>query len=414
MSQTVANAASKPESAGSGPGIDRHPPGLYILFATEMWERYGFYTILAVMTLYLQDQTQGFGWTKDQATRLWANNLMFVYLTPFVGGWIADRFIGYRRSILIGGAVFVAGYLLLGMGSIATFYVALALIYVGNGFFKPNISTMVGNLYPPGSPLRDSAYNIFYMGINVGAFAGAARRRGPAAEIWLPGRVLRGGDRHGPGHGHLRDLLSVHGRRRAQAAVGRSSADGAGRGHLARPGEDGRSTMCRTWKRIGALVVIYRDRHRVLDGLPPERQHDDLLGQRQHRLEGLEGHADPDPDLHPEPDRRLERLGRDLQRHQPILDRRPVDSAGPVLEWLDRKGLEPSTPTKIALGMFLTCVAFLISGRSGGVDGRRHRPRLDPGGSIGAPILVISLGELMLSPMGLSLVSKSRRPICGG
>src|SRR5205814_1290551 len=95
--------------------------------------------------------------------------LMFVYATPLIGGWIADKFLGYRRSVLLGGLFFIAGYTMLGLGSVATFYVALALIFAGNGFFKPNISTMVGNLYPPGSPLKDSAYNIFYMGINIGA-----------------------------------------------------------------------------------------------------------------------------------------------------------------------------------------------------------------------------------------------------
>src|SRR5690349_4733970 len=148
MSQMTASAATTAQPAASGPGVDRHPPGLYILFATEMWERFGFYTVLAVMTLFLQDMVEGFGWTRSQATGLWANYLMFVYLTPFIGGWIADRYLGYRRCILLGGILFVAGYLLLSTGSIASFYIALGLIFAGNGFLKPNISTMVGNLYP--------------------------------------------------------------------------------------------------------------------------------------------------------------------------------------------------------------------------------------------------------------------------
>ena len=133
-----------------------------------MWERFGFYTAAAMMTLYLQ--RGGFGWSKNQATELWSNYLMFVYATP------ADRRLAGRQ---------VPGLPPLGaarrrvlhrrlrccsaLGSVATYYIALALIFVGNGFFKPNISTMVGNLYPAGSPLKDSAYNIFYMGINIGA-----------------------------------------------------------------------------------------------------------------------------------------------------------------------------------------------------------------------------------------------------
>src|SRR5690348_17336201 len=146
---------------------ERHPTGLYILFATEMWERFGFYTAAAVMTLYLQ--RGGFGWSKTQATNLWSNYLMFVYATPLIGGWLADKFLGYRRSVLLGGLFFIGGYGLIAQGSLATYYIALALIFAGNGFFKPNISTMVGNLYPASSPLKDSAYSIFYMGINIGA-----------------------------------------------------------------------------------------------------------------------------------------------------------------------------------------------------------------------------------------------------
>ncbi|MFO0953481.1 MAG: hypothetical protein U0835_20485 [Isosphaeraceae bacterium] len=138
----------------------KHPPGLYILFATEMWERFGFYTAAAIMTLYLQ--RGGFGWTKAQATSLWSNYLMFVYATPLIGGWLADRTLGYRRSVLLGGVFFIAGYALLGLGSEGLFYVALALIFAGNGFFKPNISTMVGNLYPSGSRTKDSGQHLLH------------------------------------------------------------------------------------------------------------------------------------------------------------------------------------------------------------------------------------------------------------
>src|ERR1700722_7127474 len=136
MSQTV--AINKDELSSAGAGQDRHPIGLYMLFATEMWERFGFYTAAAIMTLYLQ--RGGFGWSRDQATSLWSNYLMFVYATPPLGGWLAARFLGYRRSVLFGGLFFIAGYCLLGMGSVGTYYVALALIFAGNGFFKPNIS----------------------------------------------------------------------------------------------------------------------------------------------------------------------------------------------------------------------------------------------------------------------------------
>ncbi len=146
-----------------------HPKGLYVLFGTEMWERFSFYSMLALFTLYLRDPNEGFGWTAAEATALYANYLMFVYASPLIGGLIADKITGYRKAVMIGGFFFMAGHGLLSIPAIWAVYAALTCLVIGNGFFKPNVSTMVGNLYPDGSPLKDRAYNIFYMGINVGA-----------------------------------------------------------------------------------------------------------------------------------------------------------------------------------------------------------------------------------------------------
>ena len=148
----------------------KHPKGLYVLFATEMWERFSFYSMLALFTLYLRDSTQGFGWTAAEATALYSNYLAFVYASPLIGGLIADRITGYRKAVMIGGFFFMAGHGLLSIPAIWAVYLALTCLVIGNGFFKPNVSTMVGNLYPEGSHLKDRAYNIFYFGINVGAF----------------------------------------------------------------------------------------------------------------------------------------------------------------------------------------------------------------------------------------------------
>lgn len=156
-------------AASDAAGHDKHPPGLYALFGTEMWERFSFYSMLALFTLYLRDPTEGFGWTASEATSLYANYLMFVYASPLIGGFIADRFTGYRKAVMIGGFFFMAGHGLLSIPAVWAVYLALTCLVIGNGFFKPNVSTMVGNLYPEGSHLKDRAYNIFYMGINVGA-----------------------------------------------------------------------------------------------------------------------------------------------------------------------------------------------------------------------------------------------------
>ncbi|MCY7375633.1 MAG: peptide MFS transporter [Pyrinomonadaceae bacterium] len=149
---------------------NKHPKGLYVLFGTEMWERFSFYSMLALFTLYLQDPKEGFSWTSGQATGLYANYLMFVYASPLIGGLIADKVTGYRKAVMIGGFFFMAGHGLLSIPAMWAVYAALTCLVIGNGFFKPNVSTMVGNLYPEGSHLKDRAYNIFYMGINVGAF----------------------------------------------------------------------------------------------------------------------------------------------------------------------------------------------------------------------------------------------------
>jgi len=148
----------------------KHPKGLYVLFATEMWERFSFYSMLSLFVLYLRDPVSGFGWTATEATSLYANYLMFVYLSPLVGGFLADKFLGYRKAVMIGGFFFMAGHGLLSIPAMWAVYLALTCLVIGNGFFKPNVSTMVGNLYPEGSHLKDRAYNIFYLGINVGAF----------------------------------------------------------------------------------------------------------------------------------------------------------------------------------------------------------------------------------------------------
>ncbi len=150
---------------------ERHPKGLYVLFTTEMWERFGFYAMLAMLTLYMRDAVDGFGWTTEKATSVYSWYQAVVYATPLIGGWLADRFLGYRNAITIGAVMFGIGYFLLAVPhQVVVFYAALVFLVIGNGFFKPNVSSIVGNLYKEGSHLKDRAYLIFYMGINIGAF----------------------------------------------------------------------------------------------------------------------------------------------------------------------------------------------------------------------------------------------------
>jgi POT family proton-dependent oligopeptide transporter len=152
----------------------RHPGALYALFFTEMWERFGYYLMVGIFFLYLIDPLGdgGKGFNNTQASDLVGSFIALVYLTPFIGGMLADRYLGYRRSILIGGSLMALGYLGLALPGDLAMYLSLLSIIVGNGFFKPNISTLLGNIYSEEDlkPLKDAAYGIFYMGINIGAF----------------------------------------------------------------------------------------------------------------------------------------------------------------------------------------------------------------------------------------------------
>ncbi len=148
-----------------------HPKGLFPLFFTEMWERLAFYTMVGILLLYATDvERGGLGLPAAQGNEIYGLYLAFVYFTPFLGGMIADRFLGYRRAVLVGGLLMAGGLFLMGTPGFLPFTLGLVGLILGNGFFKPNISVMVGNLYEPGDPKRDSGFNIFYMGINIGAF----------------------------------------------------------------------------------------------------------------------------------------------------------------------------------------------------------------------------------------------------
>ncbi len=151
-----------------------HPVGLYVLFFTEMWERFSYYGMRALLVLYLvQEATAdnpGLGWTDGEALALYGWYTMFVYVASIPGGWIADRFLGQKKSVLYGGILLVIGHGILAVEAMWAFYAGLGFIIAGVGMLKPNISTMVGGLYKQGDIRRDKGFTIFYIGINLGAF----------------------------------------------------------------------------------------------------------------------------------------------------------------------------------------------------------------------------------------------------
>lgn len=425
---TTADRSAAAESASGAPPKERHPASLYILFATEMWERFGFYTAAAVMTLYLQ--RGGFGWSRGDATTLWSNYLMFVYATPLIGGFLADKVLGSRRSVLIGGVLFIAGYLMLGLGNESLFYVALALLCSGNGFFKPNISTMVGALYPAGSKLKDSAYNIFYMGINIGAWMAPI-----IAEIML--QTFAGSDVLALAKKGGQDLTPD------QAAALRT-------GFLAA------FYAAAAGMTIGTVLFLI-----LFKKLAAVDQPRSSVSKAEAAAVSVAEDLPPAHVIDQVPDR--VRVGALIVIYAIVVvfwmvfhqngstmtywaDENTNWTVSGVISnsinpfwivslslplvafwgWMRARGWEPSTPAKMAIGMLLTSLAFLIlyaAAKSGGdqtflLDDHGQRIRADNGDGYQAiqnkvsPVwlilayMTISLGELMLSPMGLSLVSK--------
>jgi amino acid/peptide transporter len=153
---------------------NKHPKGLPYLFFTEMWERFGYYLILGIFVLYMIDADKGgLAFEDKHADDIFGTFIALTYLTPFLGGFLADRLLGYIKAIYIGGALMGLGYIGLGLfKDVSMFYVSMGLIIIGNGFFKPSISTLLGNLYSDDKykANKDAGYNIFYMGINIGGF----------------------------------------------------------------------------------------------------------------------------------------------------------------------------------------------------------------------------------------------------
>ena len=156
-----------------------HPAGLYVLFFVEMWERFSYYGMRAILTLFLAapvimgDPQSGYGWSNAETLSFYRTYTMFVYLTSIPGGWIADKFIGQKKAVMIGGLLLCLGHGILAVDAQWAFFTGLVLIVLGVGMLKPNISTMVGGLYKEGDDRRDIGFYVFYIGINLGAFLGA-------------------------------------------------------------------------------------------------------------------------------------------------------------------------------------------------------------------------------------------------
>ncbi len=466
-----------------------HPPGLFPLFFTEMWERFSFYLMISLLALYL---TKYLGYGEATASDVTTWYLSLVYFTPFLGGLIADRLIGYSRAILAGGLLMMAGHIVLALDHRDSallgirnpfLFAALGLLIAGNGLFKPNISTLVGNLYAKGDPRRDRGFTIFYMGINLGAFVApiaANKLRTKSVAVLRDVAGLSLSDDAGwhiafgsAGVGMLLSLL-VFATFRSRFGKGRAGDDAVehvtalGGAELVESETDVRTdrlvrfgqnfnmiavALALAWLLGGPLIDARLGTHLAVSvvtfgliWLAIEAATvliflaaGGTVGANAAKLKAVfvviaifwmafhqnsvtltffaEGHTQPvsaDATLMGTPPPNVvDRVV--LWPVQQLTDAETYQSINPllilafsplmVLLWssLDRKGLQPSSTTKMAMGMVVAGLAYVVmfgAGRSGGDTGR-----VGPGWLI-ACYALLTVAELWVSPIGLSLTSK--------
>lgn len=356
----------------------RHPPGLYVLFFTELWERYSFYSMMAILALYMNEALH---FDVAHVGRVYGAYTAGVYFLPLFGGLLADRTLGFNRAIIIGGVLMMAGHLVLGVESLPFFYAGLVLLACGAGLLKPNVSTLVGNLYRDRPELRDQGFNIFYMGINLGAFIS------PLTVSWL--RLHYG---WGPAFmsAAAAMLLSLG----VFIVFNRHVADAAAKVEAnaveaeAISAEDARSRVITLLAVFVISAVFWVAFYQIFYTFTFWARDNTLTSIAPEKFEVFEPLA--------------------------VILLSPLLVA--VWMWLQRRNAEPSTPVKMLLGVVLVAGAFgmlAYAGMNGGDHGRVSAQWL-----IWANI-VIGLGEIALSPMGLSLVNmiappRSRGLLMGG
>ncbi|MGH9408910.1 MAG: peptide MFS transporter [Vicinamibacterales bacterium] len=346
-----------------------HPPGLYVLFFTELWERYSFYSMMAILTLYMDERLH---FSTVRIGQIYGGYIGAVYFMPLIGGFLADRVFGFYRAVIIGGVLMALGHLSLAVERPVFFYSALALLACGSGMLKPNVSTIVGNLYRDRPQLRDAGFNLFYMGINIGAFISPLTVSYFRAHYgWS---VAFGSAAVAMG---LSLVTFIGGHRLIRDAARKVPAES----------EEARTvTPAEARARVSILLIIFAivvafwiafyqngftltfwARDNTITSWPPER----------------------------------------FQSVEPL----GVILFSPALVWiwslLRRARAEPSTPMKMLIGMLFTAASFGIMVGAGLIGGDTGRVGVS---WLVSSYLVIAVGEICLSPMGLSLVTKIAPP----
>ena len=363
-----------------------HPAGLSTLFFTEMWERFSYYGMRAFLILYMTAPAAegGLGFADARAASIYGTYTGSAWGASILGGVVADRLLGQYRSALLGGIVIAAGHFTLAFKSLPSFYTGLALIVLGTGLLKPNVSTLVGSLYAPGDTRRDAGFSIFYMGINLGAFIGPLIAGYLAQRVsWHVGfasagvGMALGVTQYIFGRGRLKQGIARLGQKpdtpTAETRAARSTA-----------ADVSRSTEI---KRIGAIVIFFLAAVLFWGAYEQAGSTLNLFADRYTRLT-MFGFTFPSSWF---------------QSVQPIF----VIILAPIFGWLwVRLGRnEPSVPTKFAIGLVFMGLSFAVLVPAGAMAQSAAGIRVSPWFLIWA-YFVSELGELCVSPVGLSAVTK--------
>lgn len=394
MNQTASPTGYVP---GTGRTILGHPVGLFVLFFTEMWERFSYYGMRSLLVLYMVNhlflkpdvgaKVLGYNTIKGilesifgpmaiqpMSSQIYGLYTAFVYLTPFFGGMLADKVLGQRKTVVLGAILMAIGHFLMAVEGL--FFVALMFLIFGNGAFKPNISTQVGSLYAPGDPRRDGAFTIFYMGVNLGAFLsplvcgtlgqtlGWHYGFGAAGVGMIAGLVI-----YLLGQPHLGEDNLTATRRTSSGTV------------------EKRKITSEEWKRILALIVLCA-LNIVFWGVYEQQGNTMQLWADQNTNWHILGFNVPSTWF---------------QSFNPLM----IFIMAPILNifwlWQSRRKREPSSVTKMAMGCALlgaSYVIMIIAAQGITPETRRNVMWL------GSTTFVLTIGELYLSPIGLSLVTK--------
>jgi POT family proton-dependent oligopeptide transporter len=359
-----------------------HPRGLATLFFTEMWERFSYYGMRALLVLYMTGSVMqpGLGFPDAKATQIYGLYTMLVYLMGVPGGYIADRFLGHYRAVLVGGIIIACGHFTMAIQGIPFFYTGLGLIIMGTGLLKPNVSTIVGTLYTRDDPRRDAGFSLFYMGINLGAFIA------PLVTGWLGQKINWHIGFAAAGVGMVLGLIQyVYGQKYLVAVSGPEKKSTATGQPAAVPSG---SFTSQEWGRITAALILTLFALIFWAGFEQAGSSLTLFADRATRLTIL-GFTYPSSWF---------------QSVEPLF----VIIFSPIFAWIwlsmSKRGKEPSSPAKFTFGLFFLSLSFLLVVPAAKFY-QTHSARVSPMWLIGLYFLQM-LGELCLSPVGLSMVTK--------